>query len=80
MIRKTLFALSLISIATLLIYATKQQEKEYTVTMNLKDWNVALLSINTPDDITTNQKKEVVQKIFSQLQKQLTDSLPKKKN
>ena len=80
MIKRTLFALSLISIATLLIYATKQQEKEYTVTMNLKDWNVALLSINTPDDITTNQKKEVVQKIFSQLQKQLTDSLPKKKN
>jgi hypothetical protein len=55
------------------------QEKQYTVTQSLPEWQAVLFSINNPDDISPNQRKEIVGKLVNQLNKQIQDSLPKKK-
>ena len=79
MIKKYLFALSCIFIATLFIYQTTPTEKEYVVKMSFQDWNLVVLSINSPDDVTKNQKAAVLTKMIAQINQQLTDTLPKKK-
>ena len=77
MIKKTLFALSLIMGMTLLIYATKQQEKEYTVKATLQEW---ILITSPQDDVPKNARDNFIKKIASQLQPQLAqDTIPKKK-
>ena len=79
MIKKTLFALSLILGMSIFIYQTTPQEKEYTVTMNIQEWNTVVLSINSPDDVTKNQKAAVLTKMVGQINKQLQDTVIKKK-
>lgn len=82
MIKKTLFALALILAMGMFIYLTdKPEENEYVVKLNFNEWNTLVLSINSPDDVSKNQKAAVLTKIVSQINDQLKyqDSLLKQK-
>lgn len=57
----------------------KPQEKQYTVTLSIQDWQTVLNAISLPDDVTVNDKKSLVNKIVPQINKQLTDTTAKKK-
>ena len=88
MIKKTLFALSLIMGMTLFIYFTEKPkekpltsltpEKEYPVSCTIQEW---IIVTSHPDDVAKNIREKVIQKIGSQLQSQLKteDSLQKQK-
>lgn len=54
------------------------EEKELTGKLTLNEWNVLILSVNSPDDVSANQKKAVLGKLIPQLQKQATDTTKKK--
>lgn len=91
--KRLLAAFILIGITTTVISLTpNEQEKEYIVKMTLNEWNVALVAINSPDDVTANQKKFVISKISDQVKaeikiqdsllkiKAVQDSIKNKKN
>lgn len=88
MIKKTLFALSLVMGMTLFIYFTEKPkektltsltpEKEYPVSLTIQEWIVVT---SHPDDVAKNIREKTIQKVGSQLQSQLKveDSLFKQK-
>lgn len=79
----------LILIAAIIFFPTKdttqpQQEKMYTVSMKLNDWDNTLQSLNSTDDVALNSRKRIYANILSQIQVQLAaekkvDSLKNKK-
>jgi hypothetical protein len=79
---KLLKAITLLSLITVIIsWATINQPKEEkrdNVSLTLMEWQIVTGAIQSPDDITNNQKKLVISKIAYQVNKQLADTLKKK--
>ena len=74
-------------VLTVIVYAQNkpapqkrpQQDKQYTVSMTIQEWELNLRAINNPDDVTANERKHLANKIVPQLNKQLADTSAKNK-
>ena len=54
-------------------------EKTYPCSLTKEEWNLVVIAISNPDDVTANQKKFIATKIFNQINPQvLADSSAKK--
>jgi uncharacterized membrane protein affecting hemolysin expression len=79
-----LLTLVILSVAMVAAYGfsqnKQQQPKTYNVSMTLDQWNIVLLSISSPDDVTANQKKQVSELLVSQVKTQIAaDTIKPKK-
>lgn len=72
--------ITLILLTAFCISFIPEPDKEYGAKLTLNDWNTLILSVNSPDDVTANQKKAILSKLIPQIQSQIiADTIPKKK-
>lgn len=50
----------------------------YKVSLPVAEWNIVVTAINSPDDVTVNQKKAVLVKMVEQINAQISDTASKK--
>ena len=66
----------LILLTAVLLSFTPNPEKEYSAKATLQEWQILL---SHPDDVAKSVRDKVVAKFVAQLNQQITDTIPKKK-
>lgn len=56
------------------------QQKSYPVSMTPDKWNIVILAIISPDDVTANQKKQSAEDIVNQVKVQMAADTVKPKS
>ena len=70
---------AILAMALLISFTSNpNEEKEITGKLTISEWQILVSAVNTPDDVTANQKKVVLGKLIPQLNQQIQDTTKKK--
>lgn len=82
MIKKAIYFISGIMVMSVLISLTdKMDEPKIPVSKTRAEWQAIIFVMSNPDDVTANQKKEIISSLVNDINKQIAvqDSILKQK-